>query len=412
MSTWIVNGGASIVANSSVDRAPNGTNTAALVSRTAGQSYIERQNEATCFSGTDYIFHTFVKVQSNDAADDIIMRVGDDLTNSYAETIFDVSANFVRLGPSIVGDNIANTLAHIENVGSGWYSIQMGFRFNTRSLLQIGLTSITTPGSGVAEKTLTDTDSVASSFLFWSPTIEERSLVEDPAYLGTGYEGSVPAVDRIFSHIPVYRGTTNSIEYTDRFGDDVSIGVVNQGNAFNTANSVSYIRIPQDATHGFPSEVTINDNRGVARILKLDRQDRYEKREPVRITFENKQGVFDDFWAIRRSTESLNVNNDTYYNNVINYNTLSYSEHEHSMTKYNVVGRQSIKVNTAFIPETENSFMEELFMSENVWLTERGETYPVLLENKDFEYKTHVNDGLVQYELIFNRSNRVDNTIR
>ena len=412
MSTWIVSGGASIVANSSVDRAPNGTNTAALVSRTAAQSYIERQNETTCRGGIDYVNSIFIKVQSNDAADDIVLRVGDSLTNSYTEVTFDVSANFIRLGPVTVGTNLINVLAHIENIGSGWYSIQIGFRFSVTGQLQIGLTSFTTPGSGVSEKTLTDTDSSASSFLLWSPAVEQRSLVDDPAYLGTGYAGSVPAVDNIFTYIPVYRGTTSSIEYTSRLGDDISIGVVNQGDAFNTANSVSYIKIPQNATHGFPSSIIINDNRGTARTLRLDRQDRYAKREPVRITFENKQGVLEDFWAIRRSTEKLSVNNDTFYNNVIDYDTVSYSPHEHSMTKYNVVGRQSITVNTAFLPESENSFMEELFMSENVWLTEREETYAVILKNNDFEYKTHVNDKLVQYELMFERSNRVDNTIR
>ena len=412
MAQWILHGGASVTPNSSIDTVPNGTNTGLLVNRTIAQSYIRRQDETRCIANSDYVFSIFVKIQSNNAADDIVLRIGDDLTNSYAETTFDVSANFIRIGPNVTGTNLTNVISHIENIGDGWYSIQTGFRFSVTGSLQIALTSFATPTSGVAEKTLTDTDSATSAFLLWSPSIEPRSLREDPAYFGTGYNGSAPAVDNRFTFVPVLRGTTASIEYTDRFGDDINVGVVNQMSAFNTANSVAYIRIPQSATHGFPSTITINDNRGVSRILRLDRQDRYAKREPVRITFLNKHGVLEDMWATRRSTESLDVNNDSYYNNVIDYNSLSYSPQEHSLTKFNVVGRQSIVVNTAFLPDSENSFMEELHMSELVWLTERDETYPVLLENPNFTYKTHVNDKLVQYELSFKRSNRIENTIR
>ena len=170
-----------------------------------------------------------------------------------------------------------------------------------------------------------------------------------------------------------------------------------------TNNTVVYDTIPA----GTDRRATIGTNTYI-----IDRDDVYEKRPPIRITFVNKAGVLDSIWATRKHVDIIKVNNDEYYQNIVNFTDGNYNIHRHSKQKYNVIGYRSITVNTNNISERLNNMIQEMYMSEQVWITEGNVTTPVLLENKSLPYKTHVNDQLVQYEWTFNYSNRIDNTIR
>lgn len=150
--------------------------------------------------------------------------------------------------------------------------------------------------------------------------------------------------------------------------------------------------------------------------FNIRRDLRYDRRDVYKIVFRNKNGIFENLYASRRNTESLNLNNDSYYRNIVNYDTMSYDPTRHSMYKYNVKGVKDIDLNTAFVPEGINRLVEEMFLSEEVWIQNvtqaSSPVIPVLLKDKQFTYKTHQNDKLVQYMFKFEHSNRVTNTIR
>ena len=404
MANWIQNGSATVGLNSVAVTAPNNTNTAFVFNRTNASGHIGRLDEITCDPDVDYLFSIFVRGGSLTNPGDITLRVGPDITNEYVEAVYDLDANIIKTGPIVVGTNIVRPIAHIEGVGGGWYSIQIGFAYVRSTNLDIYLTT----GNSL---TGTLSDSSSTTAYFWSPTLERRRLEDDPSYLGTAYSGVFPAIDTEFSYIPVYRETTNSITYTTAFGD-TTIGVPHQGTNFTTGNSVDYVQVPQFLRQGTPSRVVINNNRGEQVTLVPNNQAVYAKRSPVRVTFVNKQGVLETFWAIRKTVEHVGVTTESYYRNVVDYENLTYNEHQHTKQQYNTVGRKRWTINTDNIPEHENSFMEELHMSEYIWLTYRGRTFPVNRMGQGFSYKTHVNDKLVQYELNFMESNRLDNTIR
>ena len=68
-------------------------------------------------------------------------------------------------------------------------------------------------------------------------------------------------------------------------------------------------------------------------------------------------------------------------------------------------------MNTGFILEDAVSTVEELFLSENVYIRFDGKTLPVIPKSKSFVQKTNLNDKLinytVQFEFAFNLINNV-----
>lgn len=68
-------------------------------------------------------------------------------------------------------------------------------------------------------------------------------------------------------------------------------------------------------------------------------------------------------------------------------------------------------MNTGFIVEDMNQTIEELFYSENVWIRYNGQTLPVIPSSKSLEYKTQLNDSLInytiQFDFAFDRINNV-----
>jgi len=49
-----------------------------------------------------------------------------------------------------------------------------------------------------------------------------------------------------------------------------------------------------------------------------------------------------------------------------------------------------------------NQTIEELFLSENVWIRYEGKTLPVMPKSKQLLYKTSLNDKLINYTIEFN----------
>ena len=502
--SFLIRGSSNIVLNSQNTTAPDLTNTAFSVTRDLLEGYVELPNALTCETDVDYTFTLFVR---NNNSTRLVLRIGESLTDNYTETVYNLVEEVVESGPQGTGEQITRLTSAINEIGRGWYAIQTGFRFSTRTNISIFATSrvgsgettrmttetgtitptssfsvgptgmaVTWPGPtppwpngalvtftdasgagtgfeavvqfdadsntegtsmtavGVAQSTalgysyagtettfseitLTGNDSDPSSFFFWNPMLERRRFEDSGSYLGSSRDNRLSIPDTSFTYLPLWRSETSAVTYANEFTGltetiDIAEFDVDVTTDFSTADAVEYVRIPADITHGFPSQVTVFDRRGNERVIRLEKQPVYDKREPILITFINKEGVLEDIWAIRKSVENLSVKTDKYYRNIIDYNNLSYDPTRHTSQQYNTVSRKAITVNTDFFPEAYNQFFEQLFHSENVWLTYGGRTRAVMLADKNFLYKTHVNDKLVQYTLVFEYSNRLDNTIK
>ena len=107
----------------------------------------------------------------------------------------------------------------------------------------------------------------------------------------------------------------------------------------------------------------------------------------------------------------MNVSDEVYKANIINTSSLTYATYKGQQERYNVSATKSLQMNTGFVNEDFNQAIEELLLSENVWIRWEGKTLPVLVKTKDMTYKTSLNDKLInhtlQFEFAFSKINNI-----
>ena len=155
-----------------------------------------------------------------------------------------------------------------------------------------------------------------------------------------------------------------------------------------------------------------------------------ECKYPVhKITFLNRWGAFQDLFFFKKSTESLNTTSENYNASIFKAKEIvkvledtgcvtstvfnRYNTTAHSKKTYNANGVESIVLNSGYVSELNNSYFEELMVSEYVWLTDSNNViYPVNLKESSFNKKTGLNDGLINYTMSFEKSFSIVNNIR
>lgn len=175
----------------------------------------------------------------------------------------------------------------------------------------------------------------------------------------------------------------------------------------NTNQKIQYVTIPADS-----STVQVYDTNDSTLLKTISVTNICEpKFTPYKITFVNKYGAFQDLYMFKKSMENLNVTDERFRRNTIVNNTTSYATNAAQSERYNVNAQTSLTVNTGFIKEDMNSTIEEMFLSENVWIRYGNKTLPVLPKSKSLAYKTVLNDKLINYtvelEFAFTKINSV-----
>lgn len=124
------------------------------------------------------------------------------------------------------------------------------------------------------------------------------------------------------------------------------------------------------------------------------------KYTPYKVSFINKIGVLEDLWFFKKSMESLSVDRSEFnqftldsYKNGILYN--------HSYKNFNVNGKEKLTLNTGFVPDNFKENFRQLMLSESVYVYKDSLKLPVNVSDSSIEYKTHVNDKLVNYTIEF-----------
>ena len=136
-----------------------------------------------------------------------------------------------------------------------------------------------------------------------------------------------------------------------------------------------------------------------------------------RVTFENRFGVLQDLYFFMKRINSTAVTNKNYKANVLNLlqATPSYSTTSHVNKTFNFVGQESFTMSTGFVDETYNPYLQELMLSESIWVQKQTGANPVVpcvLKTQNFIKKTSLNDNLVEYTLEFQPANQIINNVR
>lgn len=165
----------------------------------------------------------------------------------------------------------------------------------------------------------------------------------------------------------------------------------------NTDQKIQYITVPQNS-----STIQVYDTDDSTLLKTISITNICEpKFTPYKITFVNKYGAFEDLYFFKKSTETLNTSDETFKRNTITNASSTYSTSEGQSQRFNVNGKTSLVLNTGFINQAMNETIEELFLSENVWIRYQSKTLPVLPTSKSLAFKTSLNDNLINYTVNF-----------
>lgn len=125
------------------------------------------------------------------------------------------------------------------------------------------------------------------------------------------------------------------------------------------------------------------------------------KHTPYYIQFKNRYGVNQLLTFFKKSTTNLNVSKEefqkkSYVRQIYNYNTNA---------------KKTYNLTTGYQHESINEPIEQLLLSEHVWLSTDGIKWtPVNIDTKSLDYKTKINDKLISYQLSFEQAfNTINN---
>jgi len=118
------------------------------------------------------------------------------------------------------------------------------------------------------------------------------------------------------------------------------------------------------------------------------------------LTFVNKLGAKQDLYFEMKSTQKVSAKYENFRRNTLDFSDLTANSLKHTRKRRVKSTNETFKLNTGFLTENNAQAIEELLVSEYVWLTQADSTViPVNLTDNSIQRKTHLNDNLIQYTI-------------
>tara|TARA_R100001510_G_C7654892_1_gene213771 strand:- start:3404 stop:4549 length:1146 start_codon:yes stop_codon:yes gene_type:complete len=136
-------------------------------------------------------------------------------------------------------------------------------------------------------------------------------------------------------------------------------------------------------------------------------EDTCKKFDNVEVYFINKGGAIQRANFFLKSTQTLNVTKDIFKSNTLT-TAANYSKNNHQYKTLNINSRQSLTINSGYVPDDFNLLIEEIYVSPRVWINgaaiggdtnTRPQYYPVIVESKSVTFQTSLNNRLANYQL-------------
>ena len=213
-----------------------------------------------------------------------------------------------------------------------------------------------------------------------NPELSRNALItSDNIYLPEGTAGKLP----IFAEgVGKVRIDSSDTQITD---------------SGNSNQKIQYVTIPANS-----SEIKVYDTDDTTLLKTITVTNICEpKFTSYKVTFVNKYGAFQDLYFFKKSIESFDVVSESYKANTINRSNVLYSTAQAQKQITNVNATTKLTLNTGFIKENMNTTVEELMISENIYIRYEGKTLPLLPLTKSMTHKTHLNDKMINYTIEF-----------
>ena len=160
---------------------------------------------------------------------------------------------------------------------------------------------------------------------------------------------------------------------------------------------------------------------GQGNICTINRIDCTKYGSGTKIIFINRYGVQQDLWFFLKQVDSVKRTNESFQSNTLVIPVNSFAEYSttNAPTKLiNTRAKQSHTLSSGFYPEFANAFFEQLLLSEYVWMERPKldativERVPVIVKESNIQFKTSVNDRLIEYTMRFEDSFDYINNVR
>lgn len=195
--------------------------------------------------------------------------------------------------------------------------------------------------------------------------------------------------------------------------DDIMVsGEAYQVQDGRSSDKIQYVVISQ--TNGFTGgTVTITDglNKSLSQVITLE-EIACTKFTPFRVIFYNRFGALQDIIFSKKSIKQLEVDFDRFKRSTINFNesTFSYDTYKAQKQRIDIQGTESITLNTDFLDEDISNPIQELLVSQQIWIDEniantQTSISPVIIKTSNVEFKTSVNNKVVNYTIDFEFAN-------
>ena len=116
--------------------------------------------------------------------------------------------------------------------------------------------------------------------------------------------------------------------------------------------------------------------------------------EPQLVQFVNRYGGLDFIWFFKMRTDSISIESKDYK---LLQPAMTYDITIGQNAKYNFNGKQSVKMNTGFVNENYNELIQDLMLSEKVWIN----SIPAIVKSSGTEFKTQIRNKNINYEIEF-----------
>jgi hypothetical protein len=311
--------------------------------------------------------------------------------NASSVGIFDVS----RILNSTLTDPAAANSSNVKYFkGDGYFRYQSGSVFVTGSHAESGVYKAL-DGYAIFDEPIGQ--QITSKSIHW-PLMTDGPVSQ-----------SVLADD--YGTAGVYVGTTGgSVPTKLVYSGSLDNGVFNLSGSVSSSEQVQqYPQAPQES--GFPIS-TLSDSYSIQAFsgdTALGTPINFEvvckqKYPNIRIKWKNRYGQFDwfDFYMVNKQSFSTTVRGYQPQLGTWTGATLGYNQYDSSNLNYIVDSKQSISVNTDWVPENYNEIFKQLLVSEEIyWVKSQTDLAPLTIATDSVTFKTGVVDKVIQYGFDF-----------
>lgn len=219
---------------------------------------------------------------------------------------------------------------------------------------------------------------------------------------GFGYlwEGENPGLSttKLISNSVVWKPADQDIRIPF-FVEGVSSVVAGSTTTFtddgNTNQKIRYITVGTGV-----STVTANLVGGGTEVITVEEMD-CSKYTPIKLTFYNRYGALQDLFFFAKNRKSISGESSQYKSNSLltNYAGVDLGGLKHQYQQIDRNGRERLILSTGFVSEEYNEPIKELILSEKVWITMDSRIIPVNVTTPNVQFRTSLNDKMVEYDI-------------